>query len=367
MAYGHRRIASPSSPFPALVRRISPLVGASNGAAGTISLWFSRVGFSTGILVSIGDGETALKDILRIEINFLGQVQISLRETDGTNVDTLVFLEGGAGAYHHLIVSWDFTAGTLQCWYDGVDESTTFPPPGANWEIADADSIVIGGLHSPSYTFNPNVYLGDLWLDDSGIDLSVTANREKFRDSSGNPVDLGWDGSTPTGSQPLIFLGREMDAAAWNAGTQLGGGGTFPSSQPFHTDVDVYPSGATVPAAGGPAPLAPTLFPAPDTAVVERLSRIPVRSGGLREDYIEHIEALACRFARMTPSEIQDPDERARYLGTLYCATQADIKRGDRVTVRGDTGRVVTVQEPSEADVYQKVALEIFTATTGAP
>ena len=51
------------------------------------------------------------------------------------------------------------------------------------------------------------------------------SNRRKFIDSAGKPVDLGADGSTPTGSSPLIYLSlREGEGAeqfAVNRGTGI--------------------------------------------------------------------------------------------------------------------------------------------------
>lgn len=54
------------------------------------------------------------------------------------------------------------------------------------------------------------------------LDFSVTANREKFIDG-GSPVNLGADGSTPTGVAPLIYLPNRAATVNINAGT----GGNF--------------------------------------------------------------------------------------------------------------------------------------------
>lgn len=55
------------------------------------------------------------------------------------------------------------------------------------------------------------------------IDFSVEENRRKFFDVSGSVVNLGVDGSTPTGSQPEIYLGNDYDTFHQN----LGSGGDF--------------------------------------------------------------------------------------------------------------------------------------------
>jgi len=63
-----------------------------------------------------------------------------------------------------------------------------------------------------------------LGLTNEFVDLSIEANRRKFIDAIGKPVDLGVDGSTPTGTAPLIFLsGTTID---WHTNKGSGGGFT---------------------------------------------------------------------------------------------------------------------------------------------
>tara|TARA_Y100000310_G_scaffold167086_1_gene166802 strand:- start:304 stop:1068 length:765 start_codon:yes stop_codon:yes gene_type:complete len=64
----------------------------------------------------------------------------------------------------------------------------------------------------------------DFWLD-LGVwtDMENVTNRRKFIDGSGAPVDIGADGSTPTGSAPIVcFRG-----GAATFGTNVGTGGAF--------------------------------------------------------------------------------------------------------------------------------------------
>lgn len=55
------------------------------------------------------------------------------------------------------------------------------------------------------------------------IDFTLEANRLKFRDAFGSPVDLGVDGSAPTGSVPAIYM--RFDPS--NLGKNSGSGGDF--------------------------------------------------------------------------------------------------------------------------------------------
>lgn len=55
------------------------------------------------------------------------------------------------------------------------------------------------------------------------LDFSVTANRRRFISSTGKAVDLGIDGSTPTGTAPILYLKNPAASVGTNSGT----GGDF--------------------------------------------------------------------------------------------------------------------------------------------
>lgn len=72
-------------------------------------------------------------------------------------------------------------------------------------------------------TQNLNGYLAELWFSDTFIDFSQESNRLKFRDAFGNPVNLGTDGSVPTGTAPLMYMRFDPLSFATNSGV----GGNF--------------------------------------------------------------------------------------------------------------------------------------------
>jgi len=73
-----------------------------------------------------------------------------------------------------------------------------------------------------------NGFIGFLYIAQEYIDFSVESNRLKFFDAFGYPVDLGSDGSTPTGNQPLVYMNK-----GFHLGTNLGSGGNFtPNNSP---------------------------------------------------------------------------------------------------------------------------------------
>ena len=67
--------------------------------------------------------------------------------------------------------------------------------------------------------------MAEFWLDDSFIDFSNATNRQKFYSSGGDAVDLGSDGSTPTGSAPLVYLHLDSGETGNNFASNAGTGG----------------------------------------------------------------------------------------------------------------------------------------------
>jgi len=75
-----------------------------------------------------------------------------------------------------------------------------------------------------------NGKIGFLYFSTELIDFSSIATRLKFIDAFGFPVDLGEDGSKPTGTPPLVYLNK-----GFHSGTNLGSGGDF---TPVNTPTD---------------------------------------------------------------------------------------------------------------------------------
>lgn len=95
-------------------------------------------------------------------------------------------------------------------------------------DAGDAFDMVFTGL--PLFLFSDSVgsnFVGDAadtWIAPGQfIDFSVEANRRKFIDVNGKPVDLGADGSTPTGTAPPMFFSGNAAGFPTNKGT----GGVF--------------------------------------------------------------------------------------------------------------------------------------------
>ena len=109
---------------------------------------------------------------------------------------------------------------TGHAYLDGVAGTiTTVAAGNIDWTLAN---IGVGADHTGTSKHNGD--LADVWLDDTYLDLSQASNRGKFR-AGGGPINLGTDGSLPTGASPIIFLSGST--AAWHTNKGTGGGFTM--------------------------------------------------------------------------------------------------------------------------------------------
>jgi hypothetical protein len=125
------------------------------------------------------------------------------------------------GNWHHVIFSFDsqnYSTNPPKMYLDGTLISN-FTTPSANWNMKISSGQNSGGFLSRGSGSIPDVSISDFWFDDSYIDLTSSTNREKFRTSSGLPADLGTDGSTPTGSQPMNFWSPTPSGLGDNLGS----------------------------------------------------------------------------------------------------------------------------------------------------
>lgn len=143
--------------------------------------------------------------------------------------DALIFWTSSAAIsdtnWHHFLISADINGAdptNILLYVDDVAQAITVNTINDTTMEFDSSSIIIGDdVTSTSWEGD----IADFWIDfGTYIDLSVEANRRDFIDANGLPVNLGSDGSTPTGSAPDIFLSGDVDTWHTNKGT--GGGFT---------------------------------------------------------------------------------------------------------------------------------------------
>ena len=82
---------------------------------------------------------------------------------------------------------------------------TTYTDDTLAWTIAPtAPGIGFGANQAGLEKYNG--CLSEFYLTNEYLDLTSSANREKFRGSDGKPVSLGATGTLPTGTQPLCYF-----------------------------------------------------------------------------------------------------------------------------------------------------------------
>lgn len=98
-------------------------------------------------------------------------------------------------------------------WTEPTHSLTTFTA------ISELSLFASADLSAGTQKSEVNAEVAEMYMHDVDLDITQEANRRKFITSAGRPVDLGVDGSTPTGSQPLIYLKNDYTTIGTNSGS----------------------------------------------------------------------------------------------------------------------------------------------------
>jgi hypothetical protein len=212
------------------LEKTSNLTGLSNGKQFTVSTWlYTGVSSTYGVFGNHGFKVYAQWRLGDNRIDFVGN------STSGLILNDQAASTFNAGEWYHILYSVDLgvASSNTQCYVNDTQATITHAT------FSDADLAFDSGAISAGWTVG-SIYdntpandpfqeiVGDMsefWWDDSFLDLTTETNRRKFITADGQPVDLGSDGSTPTGSSPKMYFTGE--ASTWNAGTNAGSGGAF--------------------------------------------------------------------------------------------------------------------------------------------
>lgn len=147
---------------------------------------------------------------------------------DGAGNNDLIIQSNSAytadATWHHVLWAFDVATGVTQLYIDDADDEAAGAT--ANNDTLDftKGAHVIGG--EPDGTDLINASIAEFWMDfGETLDISVEANRRKFRNANGKPVNLGPTGEVPLGAQPLVYFSSRAGAAASAFATNLGSGG----------------------------------------------------------------------------------------------------------------------------------------------
>ena len=212
------------------LNRGADFTGSANSSLGIFSGWVridGNDGTARGLVRDTGgfaemEISNTDKFIIRMFSPDPGGVQIIIMATT-TSYTT-------DAAWRHFLASWsvDFTVGNklTHLYINDVSDKnlTTDSVLGYSVDYTRADWIV--GARSAAGAGPFSGALAEVYFAPGQfLDFSTEANRRKFISATGKPVDLGADGSTPTGTAPIVYCRMADGAAASTFGTNLGSGG----------------------------------------------------------------------------------------------------------------------------------------------
>ena len=208
--------------------RGADLTGNADGKVGLLSFWVRLDGGDGATLDVINNGTGLTQGGIRCSRNTANVFTVVGRNAAGTarlqlssNTTT-----AADAAWRHLLISWDMTDTAKRHFYlNDASVLSVVTYTDDTLDYTKTDFAVGGGTGGAQKMngclaevyFNPAVYM----------DLSVEANRRKFISATGKPVSLGSDGSTPTGTAPILYQRVADGAAASTFATNLGSGGNF--------------------------------------------------------------------------------------------------------------------------------------------
>jgi hypothetical protein len=201
---------------------IASLSGIADGKKGIVSFWFKMTG---------GDGNFQIlwetDDQTAFTVQRFNNGKWLVNGADSGNATTLSILSSttytsSMSDWAHFAASWDGAAGSPYAYMfvDGVDVSSSVTIPSGN----DIDYNEAGGDwhfgNRVGGSLKVDMDIAEFYFNTAeALDISNATNLQKFRSAGGAPVSLGSDGSTPTGTAPIVYL--KGPAASWptNAGT----------------------------------------------------------------------------------------------------------------------------------------------------
>lgn len=217
-AYTPQGIAFSSTAY---LAKGSALSGASDSKTFLISFWLKMI-----------SGDVAQHNVIEItnrplllQREFTGKIRLQVFNASATvigDVRTTATTFNAGMAWTHFLLSGDLAASRLQLYVNDVSDADVVT--NTNDTIAWSTNAVNALVGQPVEGANGN--LADVYCHiGASLDLSTTSNRRKFIDGSGNAVDLGSDGSTPTSSQPILFFHGAV--SGWETNDGSGGGMTI--------------------------------------------------------------------------------------------------------------------------------------------
>ncbi len=180
-------------------------------------------------------------------------IQVTLKNLSGPFYNAQ-FSGPAPNQRYNLLVSVDCLSQTTQVYCNDV----IAPLTSGGWTSSasfGSGTTTFFNVDQGVGSFNPAT--ADIWMAATTgfVDLSITANRRKFINHNLTPVDLGSDGSEPTGASPPVYLTIPSGGVASDFQTNFGTGGSLPLLT-FGASISLQtPGTCTLPPPPGSRPL----------------------------------------------------------------------------------------------------------------
>lgn len=136
--------------------------------------------------------------------------------------------------WHRILMAVDLTdSDNTQVWIDDVKATLSLSThtddfmhlPGSNASVV---SYSVARTDTSSFSLYFSGDRSETYLNfDEWLDFDVEANRRLFETAAGLPEDIGADGSTPTGTQPEIYMPNGVtNVGTWSLWDTTGGNPT---------------------------------------------------------------------------------------------------------------------------------------------
>jgi hypothetical protein len=201
------------------LKKTSDLTGSVDGKLGMISVWLNFASGHTGNRGHIYQAEN-----FDFEKSTANKIRISASNSSyATKLDMITTAAfTNSNGWFHVLACWDLGNSIIDIFINDSNDTNETTNLDGNIDYTRSNHYVGGET-----TENGQLVQGDVaqfYFSHEFLNFNTASNRRKFITADGKPVDLGSDGSTPTGTAPIIFL--DGATASWHTNKGSGGGFT---------------------------------------------------------------------------------------------------------------------------------------------
>ncbi len=206
------------------MERASGFSATADGKSFTFSVWYRNAALGAASEKILSHTAGAPNEFF---ITTTPKFNVILRNGAGTTIANGLSTSAltADGNWHHLMIAADMANTTVKVYLDGAVHAMTWSTGPLN-DFVDWTGTTIGCGAQPGGTSLWSGDLADFYLNTAAY-LDPAAHLSKFRSAAGKPVDLGPDGSWPTGTVPTCFCGVAKGGAASDFGVNRGAGGNW--------------------------------------------------------------------------------------------------------------------------------------------